>query len=53
MMTQLRNQGYNAEMLKSNSLTRVSYDSFSNKEDALLALSNIKENSPDAWLLTK
>ena len=32
---------------------RVSYDSFNNREDAILALIKIKQSNPDAWLLKK
>jgi len=31
----------------------VSYDSFYNKEDAEFALKEIKQEIPEAWLLTK
>ena len=32
---------------------RVSYDSFNNREDAILALNKIKQENSAAWLLTK
>jgi hypothetical protein len=34
-------------------LMRVSYNSFQNREDALLALAEIRKDNNSAWLLTK
>ena len=40
------------KLSKKDNLMRVSYESFDNKEDAILALYKIKEENPNAWLLT-
>ena len=44
---------YKSDILKEGDLLRVSYDSFNNREDAVLALNKIKQENPEAWLLTK
>ena len=41
------------EILEGGNLLRVSYGSFANREDAVLALNQIKQENSDAWLLTK
>ena len=53
MLAKLNRWNYNAEMVEGGKLLRVSYDSFNNREDAILALNKIKQANPDAWLLTK
>ena len=53
MQAKLNNLKYNAEILKEGKLLKVSYDSFNNKEDAVLALHKIRRENPSAWLLTK
>ena len=53
MLNKLNNSNYNAEILEGGYLLRVSYDSFYNREDAVLALNKIKQRNPDAWLFTK
>ena len=53
MLHTLTNSNYNAEIVEVGRLLRVSYDSFYNKEDAVLALNEIKQEHPKAWLLTK
>ena len=53
LLNKLRNSNYNAEILKGRRLMRVSYDSFYNREDAILALNKIKQKDSKAWLLTK
>jgi hypothetical protein len=53
MLNKLNNWNYNAEILEGINLLRVSYDSFYNREYAVLALNKIKQENPDAWLLTK
>ena len=53
MLNKLNKWNYNAEILEANHLLRVSYNSFYNREDAVLALKKIKQENPDAWLLTK
>ncbi|KRO64302.1 MAG: hypothetical protein ABR80_01355 [Cryomorphaceae bacterium BACL11 MAG-121015-bin20] len=53
MLHTLTNSNYNAEIVEGVGLIKVSYDSFYNKEDAVLALNEIKQEIPEAWLLTK
>ncbi|MAW21109.1 MAG: hypothetical protein CMD16_01785 [Flavobacteriales bacterium] len=52
MVAKLNRSNYNAEIIEGR-LLRVSYDSFNNREDAILALTKIKQSNPDAWLLKK
>ena len=53
MIEKLNKWNYNAEIVEGGDLKRVSYNSFTNKKDAILALKAIKEENPSAWLLTK
>jgi len=53
MLQKLTQNNYNAEIIEGEKLLRVSYDSFYNKEEAILALTKIKQENPEAWLLTK
>ena len=53
MLKKLKKWNYNAATLKDKNLLRISYDSFDNKEMAILALNKIKQENPQAWLLTK
>ena len=53
MLSKLNKWNYNAEILEESNLLRVSYDSFSNREDAVFVLNKIKQENPNAWLLTK
>ena len=53
MFTKLNRWNYKPEILKESNLLRVSYNSFRNREDAILALNKIKQENPEAWLLTK
>ena len=53
LLAKLNRWNYNAEIVEGGNLMRVSYDSFTNKEDAILALKEIKQENPSAWLLTK
>jgi len=53
MITKLTRWNYNAEIVEEGNLIRVSYNSFTNKETAILALKEIKQENPSAWLLTK
>jgi cell division septation protein DedD len=53
MIAKLNKWNYNAEIVEGGDLKRVSYNSFTNKKDAILALKAIKEENPSAWLLTK
>ena len=53
MLDKLNRWRYNAEIVEGGNLLRVSYDSFTNREEAVLALNKIKLENSDAWLLTK
>ncbi|OUV72695.1 MAG: hypothetical protein CBC83_05820 [Flavobacteriales bacterium TMED123] len=53
LLQKLKRWNYNASILEGGNLMRVSYNSFSNKEDALLALAEIRKENNSAWLLTK
>ena len=53
MIAKLNKWNYNAEIVEGGNLKRVSYNSFTNKEDAILALKEIKQENPSAWLLTQ
>jgi len=53
MLAKLSRWNYNAEILPGGSLLRVSYESYNNREDAVLALNKIKQENSSAWLLTK
>ena len=53
MYNKLRNLNYNADIIRGGPFLRVSYSSFQNKENALLALNKIKQEHPEAWLLAK
>ena len=53
MLNKLNRWNYNAEIVEGENLLRVSYDSFVNRADAVLALNKIKQENSDAWLLTE
>ena len=53
MLKKLKSWNYNTELIHSENLLRVSYNSFTNKEDAIIALLKIKQENSDAWLLTQ
>jgi len=53
MLKKLNRWNYNSEIIEGGNLLRVSYDSFYNKSEAILALKKIKQENPEAWLLTK
>ena len=53
MLNTLYNSNNSPEILEGEGLIKVSYDSFYNKEDAEFALKEIKQEIPEAWLLTK
>jgi len=53
MIAKLKKWNYNTEIVPGGNLMRVSYDSFNNREDAILALNKIKQENSAAWLLTK
>ena len=52
MIAKLKRWNYNTEIVPGGNLLRVSYDSFTNKADALVALHQIKQENSDAWLLS-
>ena len=55
LVDQLRSENYNSEIIgkSENGLTRVSYDSFVNKNEALIALEKLKLKNKSSWILTK
>jgi cell division protein FtsN len=53
MLNKLNRWNYNAEIVEGGNLLRVSYESYNNREDAVLALNKIKQENSSAWLLTK
>ena len=53
MMTKLNKWNYNSEIVDCGGLLRVSYDSFENREEAIIALNKIRQENKSAWLLTK
>ena len=53
MLAKLKKWNYNTELVPGKNLLRVSYNSFTNKSDALIELHKIKEENSAAWLLTQ
>tara|TARA_B110000967_G_scaffold149347_1_gene153073 strand:- start:1735 stop:2733 length:999 start_codon:yes stop_codon:yes gene_type:complete len=53
MLEKLKKWNYNTKLVPGGSLLRVSYNSFTNKTEALIALHEIKQENSDAWLLTQ
>ena len=53
MLAKLKKWNYNTELVPGGNLLRVSYNSFTNKTDALIALQEIKQENSAAWLLTQ
>tara|TARA_X000000368_G_scaffold414974_1_gene405841 strand:- start:1211 stop:2161 length:951 start_codon:yes stop_codon:yes gene_type:complete len=53
MLAKLNRWNYNAKIMENGDLLRVSYNSFYNRDEAVLALNKIKQENPEAWLLTK
>jgi len=53
MLTKLKKWNYSTELVPGGNLIRVSYNSFKNKSDALIALYQIKKENSAAWLLTQ
>ena len=49
----LRKWNYNSTVLNEKNIMRVTYNSYNSREDALLALNEIRKDNPSAWLLTK
>ena len=53
LLRKLKRWNYDASIVEGGNLMRVSYNSFQNREDALLALAEIRKDNNSAWLLTK
>ena len=53
LLQKLKRWNYDANIVEGGNLMRVSYNSFQNREDALLALAKIRKDNKSAWLLTK
>lgn len=53
LLQKLKRWNYDASIVEGGNLMRVSYNSFQNREDALLALAEIRKDNNSAWLLTK
>ena len=53
MLTKLSKWNYNSEIIDGGGLLRVSYDSFENREEAIIALNKIRQENKSAWLLAK
>ena len=53
LLYKLKKWNYKPSIVKEGNLMRVSYNSFQNREDALLALAEIRKDNKSAWLLTK
>jgi len=53
MIAKLKKWHYNTELVTGKNLLRVSYNSFTNKSDALIALQEITQENSAAWLLTQ
>ena len=53
MLEKLKKWNYDASILEAGKLMRVSYNSFSKKEEAIMALTEIRKDNKLAWLLTK
>ena len=53
MLQKLKRWNYDASIVEGENLMRVSYNSFSKKEEAIMALAEIRKDNKSAWLLTK
>ena len=53
MLRKLKRWNYDASIVEGENLMRVSYNSFSKKEEAIMALAEIRKDNKSAWLLTK
>ncbi|HIG33135.1 MAG TPA: SPOR domain-containing protein [Flavobacteriales bacterium] len=53
MLAKLNKWNYNATIVEGGNFLRVSYDTFNNKDKAIIALNKIKQENPEAWLLAK
>ena len=52
MMNKLNRWNYNSTIINNKSINRVSYDSFTTKNQAINALVSIRKENPDAWILS-
>ena len=52
LKNRLNSWDYNSSIIKNDKMMRVSYDSFDSKEQALISLSKIRKENPQAWILT-
>ena len=52
LKTKLNSWNYNSTIIKNEKIMRVSYDNFDSKEEALISLSKIRKENPQAWILT-
>lgn len=52
LKNRLNSWNYNSSIIKNDKMMRVSYDSFDSKEQALILLSKIRKENPQAWILT-
>lgn len=52
LKNRLNSWNYNSTIIKNEKMMRVSYDSFDSKEQALISLSKIRKENPQAWILT-
>lgn len=53
LLKKLSKWNYKPEIVDGGNLLRVSYNSFNNREEAIIALKKIREENNSAWLLTK
>ena len=53
LLNKLKRWNYKPSIVKGGNLMRVSYNSFQDRENALLALAEIRKENKSAWLLTK
>ena len=53
LLYKLSNLNYKPSIVKGGNLMRVSYNSFQDRENALLALAEIRKENKSAWLLTQ
>ncbi len=52
MMNKLNRWNYNSTIINNKSIMRVSYDSFTTKNQAIDALVSIRKENPEAWILS-
>ena len=52
LMIRLNKWNYNSTIISNENIMRVSYNSFTTKDQALTSLKNIRKENPDAWILS-